>query len=247
MSREGIHWFGTSASERSASSCLISERIRTDNYLRVIPGAELSLDGVYPTVFGKVKGELIAIIQGVAPSYLRDAVHYSREYLHASRMVFLGTGGALSGAVGDFVLPESACLIDELGRTVGSQAPSWSRAELERAASAVQGLLGAERARALVGRAATVPGVSWETRSRLVNLRADGVELVTLDTFHFFAACQSAGLAGLACQWVTDEPLTGKFVWSDDSGVAVELSVARNRAWALVPEVALKLLEFVGD
>lgn len=243
-SRESTHWFGRSK-PTIAHGCIVTERVRTEDYLRMVPGARPTFGGVFPTILASVHHETIAVIQGVSPSYLRDAIHYAAKHLGCLQAIFMGTGGSLVGRVGDFTVAASAALIGEEPHSdTRVEVAGWSSADLERAALKVQGVLGAE-GRVAVGRVATVPAVSWETRARLVNLRGQGFDLITLDTYAFFAACRSAGIAGLACQWATDTPLAGTYVWGTRHAAALPVvEVARNRAWALVPRVSMELWEF---
>lgn len=242
--QESSHWFGLST-PAIARVCVVTERLRTEDYARMVPGARPMVGGVFPTVLASVHGETLAVIQGVAPSYLRDAMHYAAKHLGCLQAIFMGTGGSLVGAVGDFTVAASAALIGEESISASQiEVAGWSSADLERAASKVQGVLPAE-VRATVGRVATVPAVSWETRARLVNLRGQGFDLITLDTYAFFAACRAAGIAGLACQWATDTPLAGTYVWGTTHAAALPgVEAARKAAWALVPRVSMGLWEF---
>lgn len=239
MSRESLHWFGVS--DVAAPVCIVTERERSGEWVEKMSRSTVPDGGVYPTVVGDLGGRTVAVIQRVSPAYLRDALHYAREQLSCRRALFVGTGGTLSGSVGDFVLIGSAGTVDEHRGTVRERvSASWGEDRLHRLAAGLAAREGNAGSVVTIGTAATVPGVSWESADRLAALRDAGVDMVTMDTAHFYAACRAAGVDGLALQWATDAPLTEAFVWGyADATRQRELEEARRGAWRALPEVAL--------
>lgn len=207
---------------------LLMERDRTEQYKGAFDNTIAELKGgVFSGITGEVNGTKVSAIYSKGPADISDCVAFLALSKTKCHTIFSNgsIGGIGSGLdVGDFFIVDEAAGNDAfsifLNKLSGKEnkgffsnniKPSGKAGDkIEEPARKVCGSFGVSCHR---GKIFTLPGVCFESKQFLEEIKKQGFAAVDMETAQFYAACNFFGFKSLAFHWITDLPVERNFIY----------------------------------
>ena len=259
----GRHWFGIRSSDAIASTALLMERDRVEQYMGALDAVEhhfgrgyggLSAgDGVFHGITGQYRDLRLTVIYSIGPAHVADCVSYLAEYFGVTQLVATGSVGGLgSTQIGNIVVANRVMTQDgfslalyaadaELDPVLGYKVEIKMERDLTMLLSAKH-FSGADAAVRVGEPVFTVPAVCLETPQRLRQIREGGYAAIDLETGPFLSACKAKGVEGAVIHWVTDLPESFSFHHSGQERAFEEAKALKYKQWLNMPRIVLPIL-----
>ena len=221
------YWFGVEDENTVASTVLLMERDRLDQYRAALDFTEARFSGVFSGITGTYRGHRLSVIYSIGPAHVADCVSFLSYGCGVKRFIATGSIGGLSAGMGDIVITSSCTTQDgfslavfaseaehdaALGRIVRIEMPDLSPLP-DSVHLQTRETFGCEIRR---GPIFTVPAVCVEEREHIQEIKNRGYIALDLETGPFLGACRRAGVEGFGIHWVTDLPLERSFYYQYD-------------------------------
>jgi purine-nucleoside phosphorylase len=249
------YWFGLEDESAIASTVLLMERDRLEQYKAAFDLTLCQFKGVFSGITGIYNGHRISVVYSIGPAHIVDCVSYLTNGFQIKRLITTGSVGGLAAEMGDLIVADTCTTQDGF-----SLVTNWKDVQHdEKLGPFIQIDITTPHpipqhihehiklifnCNILHGPIFTVPAVCLESVDQLNEIKRKGFIALDLESGPFLAACRQNNLEGLCLHWVTDLPLERNFYYPYEGELdLIERDIQKkHRQWLNMPRLILPII-----